>query len=37
MSIAAHGPLMMTAFLKSKTDKLRGAIADLAQTLARTG
>ena len=37
MSIAAHGPRLMTAFLKLKNDKLRGAVADLAQTLARAG
>jgi transcriptional regulator with XRE-family HTH domain len=37
MSLAAHGPRLMTAFLKLKNDKLRGAVADLAQTLARAG
>jgi transcriptional regulator with XRE-family HTH domain len=37
MSPAAHGPRLMTAFLKLKNDKLRGAVADLAQTLARAG
>ena len=37
MSIAAHGPRLMTAFLKLKNDELRGAVADLAQTLAREG
>jgi transcriptional regulator with XRE-family HTH domain len=35
MSLAAHGPRLMTAFLKLKNDELRGAVADLAQTLAR--
>jgi transcriptional regulator with XRE-family HTH domain len=30
MSLAAHGPRLIDAFLKLKTDKLRGAIADLA-------
>jgi len=37
MSLAAHGPRLIDAFLKLKTDKLRGAIADLAQVLARAG
>ena len=37
MSLAAHGPRLIDAFLKLKTDKLRGAIADLAQALARAG
>ena len=37
MSIAAHGPRLMTAFLKLKNDELRGAVADLAQALARAG
>jgi transcriptional regulator with XRE-family HTH domain len=36
MSLAAHGPRLITAFLKLKNDELRGAVADLAQTLART-
>jgi transcriptional regulator with XRE-family HTH domain len=35
MSLAAHGPRLIEAFLNLKTDKLRGAIADLAQVLAR--
>jgi DNA-binding transcriptional regulator YiaG len=35
MSLAAHGPRLMTAFLKLKNDELRGAVADLAQTLTR--
>jgi transcriptional regulator with XRE-family HTH domain len=37
MSLAAHGPRLIDAFLKLKTDKLRGAIADLTQVLARAG
>ena len=37
MSLAAHGPRLIDAFLKLKTDKLRGAVADLVQVLARTG
>jgi transcriptional regulator with XRE-family HTH domain len=37
MSLAAHGPRLINAFLKLKTDKLRGAVADLAQVLARAG
>jgi transcriptional regulator with XRE-family HTH domain len=37
MSLAAHGPRLIDAFLKLKNDKLRGAIADLAQVLARAG
>ena len=37
MSLAAHGPRLIDAFLKLKTDKLRGAIADLAKVLARAG
>jgi len=36
MSLAARGPRLMTAFLKLKNDELRGAVADLAETLART-
>jgi hypothetical protein len=35
MSLAAHGPRLIDAFLKLKTDELRGAIADLARALAR--
>jgi transcriptional regulator with XRE-family HTH domain len=31
------GPRMIDAFLKLKTDKLRSAVADLAQALARAG
>jgi transcriptional regulator with XRE-family HTH domain len=37
MSIAAHGPRLMNVFLKLKNDELRGAVADLAQALARAG
>jgi transcriptional regulator with XRE-family HTH domain len=37
ISVAAHGPRMIGAFLRLKTDKLRGAVADLAQALARAG
>ena len=37
MSLAAHGPRLIDAFLKLKTDKLRGAVADLVQALARAG
>jgi transcriptional regulator with XRE-family HTH domain len=37
ISLAAHGPRLIDAFLKLKTDKLRCAIADLAQALARAG
>jgi transcriptional regulator with XRE-family HTH domain len=37
MSLTAHGPRLIDAFLKLKTDKLRGAIADLAQVLGRAG
>ncbi len=37
MSLVAHGPRLIDAFLKLKADKLRGAIADLAQVLARAG
>jgi transcriptional regulator with XRE-family HTH domain len=36
MSLAAHGPRLINAFLKLNTDKLRGVVADLAQALART-
>jgi transcriptional regulator with XRE-family HTH domain len=37
MSLAAHGPRLIDAFLNLKSDKLRGAIADLAQVLVREG
>jgi hypothetical protein len=37
MSVSAHGPRLIDAFLKLKSDKLRGAVADLAQALARAG
>lgn len=36
-SLAAHGTRLIDAFLKLKNDKLRGAIADLTQALARAG
>ena len=35
MSLAAHGPRLMNAFLKLKSDKLRGSVADFAQALAQ--
>jgi transcriptional regulator with XRE-family HTH domain len=35
MSLAAHGPRLIEAFLNLKSDKIRGAIADLAQVLAQ--
>jgi transcriptional regulator with XRE-family HTH domain len=37
MSLAAHGPRLIDAFLELKTDKLRGAVTDLVQALARAG
>jgi transcriptional regulator with XRE-family HTH domain len=37
MSLAAHGPRLIEAFLDLKTDKLRGIVADLAQGLAQAG
>jgi transcriptional regulator with XRE-family HTH domain len=37
MSLAAHGPRLIDAFLKLKTDKLRGAVADLVQAFAGAG
>jgi transcriptional regulator with XRE-family HTH domain len=37
MSIATHGPQMMDAFLNLKSNRLRGAVADLAQALVREG
>jgi transcriptional regulator with XRE-family HTH domain len=37
MSLAAHGPRLIDAFLNLKNDELRGAVADLAQALARAG
>jgi transcriptional regulator with XRE-family HTH domain len=37
MSLAAHGPRLIDAFLKLKTDRLRGAAADLAQALVGAG
>jgi transcriptional regulator with XRE-family HTH domain len=35
MSGTPHGPRLIDAFLNLKNDKVRGAIADLAQVLAR--
>jgi transcriptional regulator with XRE-family HTH domain len=35
MSGTSHGPRLIDAFLNLKNDKMRGAIADLAQALAR--
>jgi transcriptional regulator with XRE-family HTH domain len=35
MSLAAHGLRLIDAFLNLKSDKMRGAIADLAEVLAR--
>jgi transcriptional regulator with XRE-family HTH domain len=35
MSLAAHGPRLIDAFLNLKSDKMRGAVADLADVLAR--
>ena len=37
MSLVAHGPRLMDAFLKLKSDSLRRAVADLAQALVREG
>jgi transcriptional regulator with XRE-family HTH domain len=37
MPLAAHGPRLIEAFLKLKTDKQRRAVADLAQALAQAG
>jgi transcriptional regulator with XRE-family HTH domain len=37
MSLAAHGPRLIEAFLNLKNDKMRGAVADLAQALVREG
>jgi transcriptional regulator with XRE-family HTH domain len=37
MSLAAHGPRLIDAFLKLKTDELRGAVTDLATALVRAG
>jgi transcriptional regulator with XRE-family HTH domain len=37
MSLAPHGRRLMNAFLNLKSDKLRGAVADLAQVLVREG
>jgi hypothetical protein len=35
MSLVSHGPRLIDAFLNLKNDKMRGAVADLAQVLAR--
>jgi transcriptional regulator with XRE-family HTH domain len=35
--LATHGPRLIDAFLKLKTDKLCGAVTDLVQALARAG
>jgi transcriptional regulator with XRE-family HTH domain len=35
MSLAAHGPRLIDAFLNLKSDKMRAAVADLAEVLAR--
>jgi hypothetical protein len=35
MAMAAHGRRLIDAFLSLKNDTLRGAVADLAQALAR--
>jgi hypothetical protein len=35
--LAANGPRLIDAFLKLKSDNLRGAVADLARVLARAG
>lgn len=35
MSLATHGPRLIDAFLSLKSDKLRGAVADLAQALVK--
>jgi transcriptional regulator with XRE-family HTH domain len=35
MSLAAHGPRLIKAFLNLRTDKLRAAVADLATALER--
>jgi transcriptional regulator with XRE-family HTH domain len=35
--LAAHGPRLIDAFLKLKSDNLRRAVADLARVLARAG
>jgi transcriptional regulator with XRE-family HTH domain len=37
MSLASHGPRPIDAFLKLKSDKLRGAVTDLVHALARAG
>jgi transcriptional regulator with XRE-family HTH domain len=35
MSLVAHGPRLIDAFLNLKSDRMRRAVADLAQVLAR--
>jgi transcriptional regulator with XRE-family HTH domain len=35
MSLVAHGPRLIDAFLNLKNDRMRRAVADLAQVLAR--
>jgi hypothetical protein len=35
MSLSAHGPRLIDAFLNLKSDKLRGVVADLVQALVR--
>ena len=37
MPLTAHGPRLMDAFVKLKSNKLRGAIANLAQALVSEG
>jgi transcriptional regulator with XRE-family HTH domain len=37
MSLAAHGPRLIKAFLNLKSDELRAAVADLATALERAG
>jgi transcriptional regulator with XRE-family HTH domain len=37
ISLAAHGPRMIDAFLRLKNDKLRAAVADLVHALAPAG
>jgi transcriptional regulator with XRE-family HTH domain len=37
ISLAMHGPRLIDAFLNLKSDKLRGAVADLAQALVQEG
>jgi hypothetical protein len=37
MSLAAHGPRLIRAFLNLKNDELRAAVANLAAALERAG